>query len=112
MDEIKKFAKKMGSIGITIWVGSYVFVTCLNYAAERQVGWGMDMSITTFLNQIHHLMLSFKSRLIPFDKNQGVLHLNFQVFRIRMEFLKAILRQDMSWYDMKTTSDFATRMTE
>ena len=37
MDEIKKFAKKMGSIGITVWVGSYVFVTCLNYAAERQV---------------------------------------------------------------------------
>lgn len=87
MDEIKKFAKKMGSIGITIWVGSYVFVTCLNYAAERQVVYKMPKILT-------------KNYLIT------------QVFRIRMEFLKAILRQDMSWYDMKTTSDFATRMTE
>ena len=46
MDEIKKFAKKMGSIGITIWVGSYVFVTCLNYAAERQVGLKMSKILT------------------------------------------------------------------
>ena len=35
--EIVKFSEKMFSIGITIWFVSYVFVTCLNYAAERQV---------------------------------------------------------------------------
>ena len=35
-----------------------------------------------------------------------------QVFRIRGEFLSAILRQDISWYDTNTATDFASRMTE
>ena len=48
----------------------YIFVACLNFAAERQV------------------------------------------LRIRKEFFKAVLRQDLAWYDTTTTSEFATRMTE
>ena len=35
-----------------------------------------------------------------------------QVKRIRKEFLAAVLRQDIAWFDTHTTSDFATRMTE
>ena len=35
-----------------------------------------------------------------------------QVLRIRKEFLAAVLRQDIAWFDTNTTSDFATRMTE
>lgn len=35
-----------------------------------------------------------------------------QVFRIRGEFLRAVLRQDLGWYDTHQTSDFASRMTE
>ena len=35
-----------------------------------------------------------------------------QVARIRKEFLAAVLRQDIAWFDTNTTSDFATRMTE
>jgi hypothetical protein len=30
----------------------------------------------------------------------------------RKEFFKAVLRQDISWYDTSTTTDFASRMTE
>lgn len=37
MENVMKFAKKMFSIGIMVWIGSYLFVTCLNLAAERQV---------------------------------------------------------------------------
>ena len=70
MDEIKKFSKKVFTLALVLWVGSYTFVTCLNYAAERQV------------------------------------------FRIRLEFLKSILRQDLSWYDTRTSTNFATKMTE
>ena len=32
--------------------------------------------------------------------------------KIRKEFLAAVLRQDISWFDTNTTSDFASRMTE
>merc|ERR1719189_3504923 len=35
-----------------------------------------------------------------------------QVWRIRKEFLAAVLRQDIAWFDTNTTSDFASRMTE
>ena len=61
---------KMCSIGGAMWVSHYVFVACLNYAAERQV------------------------------------------LRIRKEFFRAVLRQDLAWYDTTTTGEFATRMTE
>ena len=70
IDEIKKFSKKVFTLALVLWVGSYTFVTCLNYAAERQV------------------------------------------FRIRLEFFKSILRQDLSWYDTRTSTNFATKMTE
>ena len=36
----------------------------------------------------------------------------YKAYRIRTEFLKAILRQDISWFDTTTTTDFATKMTE
>ena len=49
---------------------SYLFVTCLNHAAEAQV------------------------------------------FRIRNLFLKAVLRQDIGWYDVNQTGDFAARMSD
>ena len=35
-----------------------------------------------------------------------------QVFRIRGKFIQAVLKQDVSWYDTNTSSDFASRMTE
>lgn len=35
-----------------------------------------------------------------------------KVYRIRSEFLKAILRQDVGWYDTKSSNDFASRITE
>lgn len=57
-------------IGLVNFIMSYIFVTCLNHAAECQV------------------------------------------FKIRGLFLKAILRQDIGWYDTHQTGDFASRMTE
>lgn len=35
-----------------------------------------------------------------------------QITRIRKSFLKSVLRQDMSWYDLNTSENFAVRMTE
>ncbi|XP_046633239.1 ATP-dependent translocase ABCB1-like isoform X2 [Daphnia pulicaria] len=35
-----------------------------------------------------------------------------QVYRIRSKFLQAVLRQDVGWYDTKSSNDFASRITE
>ncbi|CAG9855747.1 unnamed protein product [Phyllotreta striolata] len=35
-----------------------------------------------------------------------------QTFRIRSEYLKAILNQDVAWYDLNQTGDFASRMSD
>ena len=35
-----------------------------------------------------------------------------QVFKIRGLFLKAMLRQNVGWYDTHNTNDFATKVTE
>ncbi|XP_059085284.1 ATP-dependent translocase ABCB1-like isoform X2 [Tigriopus californicus] len=70
LDQITKFAQGTALIGLVNFVMSYIFVTCLNHAAECQV------------------------------------------FKIRGLFLKAILRQDIGWYDTHQTGDFASRMTE
>ena len=70
MAEVGKFGWGVCLIGLGLWITSYIFVTCLNAAAESQV------------------------------------------FRIRCLFLKAILRQDIGWYDTHETGNFASKMTE
>lgn len=35
-----------------------------------------------------------------------------QIARVRKMFLKAVLRQDMTWYDTNTSTNFASRITE
>lgn len=35
-----------------------------------------------------------------------------QISKVRKMFLKAVLRQDMSWYDTNTSTNFASRITE
>ena len=35
-----------------------------------------------------------------------------QVLKIRKEFLKAVLKQDLEWFDTNNTNDFATKLTE
>ncbi len=35
-----------------------------------------------------------------------------KVYRIRSKFLQAVLRQDVGWYDTKSSNDFASRITE
>lgn len=68
--EIAKFGTGAAIIGLVNLVSSYLFVTCLNHAAEAQV------------------------------------------FRIRTLFLKSVLRQDIGWYDVHQTGDFASRMAD
>jgi len=67
---LERFAWQMCGIGLGIWLDAYIFISCFNTAASRQV------------------------------------------FKIRTEFLRAVLRQDISWYDQNTTTDFASRMTD
>ena len=74
----------MVTLALCLWTVSWIFVTCLNLAAARQV---------TFCRKYEKPMLS-------------------KVFRIRCEFLRNVLRQDISWYDTNTATDFASRMTE
>ena len=35
-----------------------------------------------------------------------------QIERVRKKFLRAVLRQDMTWYDTNTSTNFASRITE
>ncbi|XP_076620069.1 multi drug resistance 49 isoform X1 [Colletes latitarsis] len=35
-----------------------------------------------------------------------------QIVRVRQMFLRSVLRQDMTWYDINTSTNFASRMTE
>lgn len=35
-----------------------------------------------------------------------------QITKIRKLFFKSVLRQDMTWYDLNTSENFAVRMTE
>ena len=74
----------MVTLALCLWTVSWIFVTCLNLAAARQV---------TICHEYEKPMLS-------------------KVFRIRCEFLRNVLRQDISWYDTNTATDFASRMTE
>ena len=74
----------MVTLALCLWTVSWIFVTCLNLAAARQV---------TICHKYEKPMLS-------------------KVFRIRCEFLRNVLRQDISWYDTNTATDFASRMTE
>jgi len=67
---LTRFGYSMITLAFCLWTVSWIFVTCLNLAAARQV------------------------------------------FRIRCEFLRNVLRQDISWYDRNTATDFASRMTE
>ncbi|QQP35300.1 p-glycoprotein, partial [Caligus rogercresseyi] len=56
-------------IGLINFITSYIFVTSLNYTAERQV------------------------------------------YRIRKDFFRALLHQDIGWFDTHETGDFATKIT-
>lgn len=35
-----------------------------------------------------------------------------QIVRVRQMFLRSVLRQDMTWYDINTSTNFASRITE
>ena len=50
--------------------------------------------------------------ILPFCKLSSCFKIFSKVFRIRCEFLRNVLRQDISWYDTNTATDFASRMTE
>ena len=85
----QRFGIYMFILSAVLWILSWIFVTCLNLAAARQVR-----------DQTNHPVQIFGSRSMH------------QVFRIRGEFLRAVLRQDIAWYDTNTSTDFASRLTE
>ncbi|CAH1099162.1 unnamed protein product [Psylliodes chrysocephalus] len=47
----------------------------------------------------------------PEEKTKNVPYFQM-IFRIRSEYLQAILNQDVSWYDMNQTGDFSSRMSD
>ena len=72
-------------IAAAIWILTWAYVTCFNLAAERQV------------RNVHFINL---------------LYIFIQVFRIREMFFQAVLRQDMAWFDIRTSTGFASQLTE
>ena len=82
---------KMVNFGLTIFVGCYIFVTSLNYSAERQV---------RLPNRENTKKYKIKS------------YLKIQVHRVRILYLRSVLGQDMTWFDTQTTNNFASKMTE
>ena len=86
----QRFGISMFILSGVLWILSWIFVTCLNLAAARQVRVASNFAPKYFTAIIYQC----------------------QVFRIRGEFLRAVLRQDVGWYDTNTTTDFASRLTE
>ena len=80
-------------LSLCLWAASGISVTCFNLAAARQV---------RMYKKYHNVLINSSKYNILF----------IQVFRIRQEFLRALLKQDMAWYDTNTTTNFAGSMTE
>ena len=80
-------------IGMINLVMAYIFVTCLNHAAGL-------------------FFLKKKNCFVWFPKIHYFVVVECQVHKIRGLFFKAILRQDIGWYDTHQTGDFAAKMAE
>ena len=101
-DSITRFGMGTGIIGFVVFAMSYIFVTCLNHAAENQVTYNLiKYLILTFLvNTYYNLLRKFSISSL------------FQAYKIRQVFLTSVLRQNIGWYDTHQTSDFAAKMAE
>lgn len=90
VQEINRFGIIVSSLGGICFVLGFIFITSFNYTAEKQV------ALLIIISCHNHNRERFE----------------FQVYRIRSEFLKSILRQDIGWHDRRTSNDFASRITE
>ena len=86
-------------IGMINLVMAYIFVTCLNHAAglfskKRIVLFDFQKKKMSLFTKIHYFVVVVEC----------------QVHKIRGLFFKAILRQDIGWYDTHQTGDFAAKM--
>ena len=81
-------------------VMAYIFVTCLNHAAGL------------FSKKKELFCLISKKKMSSFTKIHYFVVVECQVHKIRGLFFKAILRQDIGWYDTHQTGDFAAKMAE
>jgi len=63
---------------------------------------------STMLQKSRRGFIKHKHKTVEKSNN----NVSIQVYRIRSQFLHAVLRQDMSWYDTATSNDFASRITE
>ena len=78
---------------------AYIFVTCLNHAAGL------------FFKK-KNCFVWFPKKMSLFTKIHYFVVVECQVHKIRGLFFKAILRQDIGWYDTHQTGDFAAKMAE
>ncbi len=80
-------------LGILSFTFCYLFVTFLNMSAENQV----RISCSCTLSFVPNL----RKPLI-----------NPQAFRVRQLFLRSLLRQEVAWYDVNNSVNFAAHMIE
>ena len=78
---------------------AYIFVTCLNHAAG-------------LFSKKRIVLFDFQKKMSLFTKIHYFVVVECQVHKIRGLFFKAILRQDIGWYDTHQTGDFAAKMAE
>lgn len=88
--KITDFAVYNSLIGAGMLVFSYISTETFNYAAIKQV----KAKKQTFF---------YQNQLKP---------LIFQIFKVRSLYFEKVLNQDISWYDVNNTGDFASRMSE
>lgn len=86
IDVLKSFAIYNSIVGTTMLVLSYFSTMIFNYTAVRQVG---------TVRKRRRICVKFKV---------------LQIFKIRHLYLKSALNQDIGWFDLHQTGDFASRM--
>lgn len=91
------------------------------YTHGRQVGERavvMDLFTELFLEEVQ--MFAIYSTILGlvmfFGTYISIMMFNYaahsQIFRIRGRFLRSVLNQDIAWYDVNQSGEFASRMNE
>lgn len=88
----------------------FLIICSTNASKEENTQAIIDDSIAFGVGSLVGSVIMLVLIIISIDVSNRVA-LN-QINRIRKLFLEAILRQDMSWYDTSSGTNFASKMTE
>lgn len=96
LDDSVAFALGCTAVSVIQFIFGAISIDLLNFSSLRQVSY----------------VLLPKNKPIILDLVFVKFNLVYQISRIRRMFFETILRQDMTWYDTNTGTNFASTVTE